>query len=126
MLISTLHAYFDGKKELFDGLAIAKLEKNWTKYPVLHLDLNLIKKGNDNALNSLLNEVLCGWEDIYGTRESETTFGLRFKGVIKRAYEKTGQRVVILVDEYDKPSNKRTIAQRSKSSMVFSRQWTLI
>jgi hypothetical protein len=103
MLISTLHAYFDGKKELFDGLAIAKLEKNWTKYPVLHLDLNLIKKGNDNALNSLLNEVLCGWEDIYGTRESETTFGLRFKGVIKRAYEKTGQRVVILVDEYDKP-----------------------
>jgi hypothetical protein len=103
MLISTLHAYFDGKKELFDGLAIAKLEKDWTKYPVLHLDLNLIKKGNDNALNSLLNEVICGWEDIYGTRESETTFGLRFKGVIKRAYEKTGQRVVILVDEYDKP-----------------------
>jgi hypothetical protein len=103
MLISTLHAYFDGKKELFDGLAIAKLEKNWTKYPVLHLDLNLIKKGDGNALNSLLNEALCGWEEIYGKRESETTFGLRFKGVIKRANEKTGQRVVILVDEYDKP-----------------------
>jgi hypothetical protein len=103
MLISTLHAYFDGKKELFDGLAIAELEKNWTKYPVLHLDLNLIKKGDGNALNSLLNEALCGWEEIYGKRESETTFGLRFKGVIKRANEKTGQRVVILVDEYDKP-----------------------
>jgi hypothetical protein len=103
MLLSTLHAYFSGKKELFDGLAIEKLEKNWIKYPVLHLDLNLIKKGDDKALDSTLNDTLCEWEEIYGTRESETTFALRFKGVIQRACKLAGQRVVILVDEYDKP-----------------------
>jgi hypothetical protein len=103
MLLSTLHAYFEGRKELFEGLAIEKLEKNWTKYPVLHLDLNLIQKGDDKALDSVLNDTLCKWEDLYGTRESETTFALRFKGVIQRACQMTGQRVVILVDEYDKP-----------------------
>jgi hypothetical protein len=103
MLLSTLHAYFSGKKELFEGLAIEKLEKDWTKYPVFHLDLNLIKKGDDKALDSTLNDTLCEWEEIYGTRESETTFALRFKGVIQRARQLTGQRVVILVDEYDKP-----------------------
>jgi hypothetical protein len=103
MLLSTLHAYFSGKKELFEGLAIEKLEKNWIKYPVFHLDLNLIKKGDDKALNSTLNDTLCEWEELYGTRESETTFALRFKGVIQRACKLTGQRVVILVDEYDKP-----------------------
>jgi hypothetical protein len=103
MLLSTLHAYFSGKKELFEGLAIEKLEKNWTKYPVLHLDLNLIQKGDDKALDSILNDTLCEWEELYGSRESEMTFSLRFKGVIQRARQLTGQRVVILVDEYDKP-----------------------
>jgi hypothetical protein len=80
MLISALHAYFSGKKELFEGLAIEKLEKEWTEYPVLHLDLSLIKKGDDKALDSTLNDTLCEWEELYGTRESETTFSLRFKG----------------------------------------------
>jgi hypothetical protein len=103
MLLSTLHAYFAGQKDLFEGLAIERLEKDWTAHPVLHLDLNLIKKGDDTALNSLLNDTLCGWEDLYGSRPSEDTFGLRFKGVIQRAYQQTGQPVVILVDEYDKP-----------------------
>jgi hypothetical protein len=103
MLLSTLHAYFAGQKELFEGLAIEQLEKDWTVHPVLHLDLNLIKKGDDTALNSLLNDALCGWEDLYGSRPSEDTFGLRFKGVIQRAYQQMGRPVVILVDEYDKP-----------------------
>jgi hypothetical protein len=103
VLLSTLHAYFAGQKDLFEGLAIERLEKEWTVHPVLHLDLNLIKKGDDTALNSLLNDALCGWEDLYGSRPSEDTFGLRFKGVIQRAYQQTGQPVVILVDEYDKP-----------------------
>jgi hypothetical protein len=103
MLLSTLHAYFAGQKELFEGLAIEQLEKDWTVHPVLHLDLNLIKKGDDTALNSLLNDALCGWEEQYGSRPSEDTFGLRFKGVIQRAYQQTGQPVVVLVDEYDKP-----------------------
>jgi hypothetical protein len=103
MLQSTLHAYFEGKKELFEGLAIEKLEKDWIKYPVLHLDLNLIKRGDCKTLDSILNNALCEWEKIYGTEKSEDTLGTRFKGIIERAYEKTGQQVVILVDEYDKP-----------------------
>jgi hypothetical protein len=103
MLLSTIHAYFDGKTELFEGLAIKQLEKNWIKYPVLHLDLNIIKKGDITSLDSILNVSICEWEKIYGSELSENTFGTRFRGIIKRAYEKTGQRVVILVDEYDKP-----------------------
>jgi hypothetical protein len=70
---------------------------------VFHLDLNLIQKGDDKALDSILNDTLCKWEELYGSRESEKTFSLRFKGVIQRACQLTGQRVVILVDEYDKP-----------------------
>jgi hypothetical protein len=103
MLQSTLHAYFEGRKELFEGLAVERLEKDWIKYPVLHLDLNLIKRGSPESLDSVLNDTLCEWEELYGSRESENTFALRFKGVICRAYEMTGQQVVILVDEYDKP-----------------------
>jgi hypothetical protein len=103
MLQSTLHAYFEGRKELFEGLAIAELETQWAKHPVLHLDLNLIKRGSPESLDSVLNDTLCGWEELYGSRESEVTFALRFSGVIRRAKESTGQSVVILIDEYDKP-----------------------
>jgi hypothetical protein len=103
MLISTLHAYFDGKKELFDGLAIAELEKDWTKYPVLHLDLNIGEYKTKDALRDKLSVHLNEWENLYGKKEYEKSLGDRFAGVIRRACEKTGQRVVILVDEYDKP-----------------------
>jgi hypothetical protein len=103
LLLSTLHAYFDGRKDLFEGLAIEQLEKNWIKYPVLHLDLNIIRRGDPTGLDSILNVTLCEWEKLYGSDKSEDTFGTRFRGVIKRAYEQTGQQVVILVDEYDKP-----------------------
>jgi hypothetical protein len=103
MLLSTLHAYFSGQKELFKGLAIEQLEKNWIQYPVLHLDLNSIEKGDDTSLDSVLNDKLCEWEELYGSRASEDTFALRFKGVIRRASAQTGQSVVILIDEYDKP-----------------------
>jgi hypothetical protein len=103
MLLSTLHAYFSGKKELFKGLAIERLEKKWIQHPVLHLDLNSIEKGDDKSLDSVLNDTLCEWEELYGSRASEDTLALRFKGVIRRAYTQTGQPVVILIDEYDKP-----------------------
>jgi hypothetical protein len=103
MLQSTLHAYFEGKKELFEGLAIEKLEKDWIKYPVFHLDLNLIKRGDPKSLDSILDGALCKWEKNYDLTTSENTFGLRFANVIERAKEVTGQDVVILVDEYDKP-----------------------
>ena len=103
LLISTLEAYFQGEKDLFEGLAMEKLEKDWIKYPIFHLDLNIGKYDDPDSLDNILNEALLGWEALYGTGMGEVTLALRFKGVVKRAYEKTGQRVVILVDEYDKP-----------------------
>lgn len=103
LLMSTIHAFFEGKKELFDGLAIAQHEKKWTKHPVLHLDLNVEKYDTAENLENLLNEMLCKWEDLYGKNPTEIGMGRRFLGIIERAYRLTGQRVVILVDEYDKP-----------------------
>ena len=103
LLLSTIEAYFQGKKELFAGLAMEKLEQQWTKYPVLHLDLNIGKYDTPESLNVMLNETLLEWEALYGTRTGEDSLALRFKGVVKRACEQAGQRVVILVDEYDKP-----------------------
>jgi len=98
-----MEAYFSGKKDLFKGLALEQLEKDWFNYPVLHLDLNTAKYENKDGLNNVLNDFLVSWEDTYGTSPSEVTLELRFKGIIRRAAEKTGRRVVILVDEYDKP-----------------------
>ena len=103
LLISTLEAYFLGKKELFEGLAIEKLEKDWLEYPVLHLDLNAEKFDSPECLDALLSNQLTQWEELYGRGKDETTLSLRFKGVIRRASKQTGQRVVILIDEYDKP-----------------------
>ena len=103
LLLSTLEAYFQGKKELFEGLAIANLEKEWMEYPILHLDLNAEKYSDAGALESILRRFLNLWEDRWGKDDRETTPSDRFTGVIRRAYEKTGRRVVVLVDEYNKP-----------------------
>ncbi len=103
LLVSTLEAYFSGKKELFRGLAIENLEKDWEEYPILHLDLNTAKYDSADALLNVLNDVLSNWEATYGTSPTEVTPELRFKGIVRRAWERTGRRVVILVDEYDKP-----------------------
>jgi len=103
LLVSTLSAYFQGKKELFEGLAIEKLEKEWKRVPVFHLDLNNGKYDSLEGLNAVLNDHLSRWESIYGTRPSEQTLSLRFAGVIERAHQQTGERVAILIDEYDKP-----------------------
>ena len=103
LLLSTIEAYLSGKRELFKGLAIETLEKNWTKYPILHLDLNTAKYDEADSLEKILDDALNLWECEYGTSPTEVTPELRFKGIVRRAAEKTGQRVVILVDEYDKP-----------------------
>ena len=103
LLISTMEAYFQGKKELFDGLAIQKEETEWKSYPILHIDLNTANFREEDSLYTLLNDYLCQWESVYGTRESETTLALRFKGIVARIAEKEGKGVVILIDEYDKP-----------------------
>ena len=103
LFLSTLEAYFDGQKELFEGLAVSRLETEWLCHPILHLDLNAAKYDDIEALNVILNVALSEWESRYGNSDAETTFSTRFMGVIRRAFEKTGRRVVILVDEYDKP-----------------------
>ena len=103
LLISTLKAYFLGKKDLFEGLAVEQLEQKWTVHPVLHLDLNTDNYDSKAALDDRIALSLGNWEKLYGRNELEKSFGARFEGVIQRAYEKTGERVVILVDEYDKP-----------------------
>ncbi|MBQ3631945.1 MAG: AAA family ATPase, partial [Prevotella sp.] len=103
LMLSTLEAYFEGEKELFDGLYVAEHEKEWRRHPIMHLDLNAEKYDTVEALDNMLNDFLTKEEDKYGRAESERSFGLRFQGIIRRAYEQTGTRVVILVDEYDKP-----------------------
>ena len=103
MLISTLEAYFQGKKELFEGLAIEALEKEWNRYPVLHLDLNTEKYNTIEALDKKLDLALTEWESLYGANPHEQSLATRFEGIIKRAAAKTRTRVVILIDEYDKP-----------------------
>ncbi len=121
LLISTLEAYFEGKRELFEGLAIEKLEKDWVKRPVLHLDLNTQKYDSPESLEHILNTTLTGWEKLYGTEPTEIGLALRFQGIIQRAYEKTGHRVAILVDEYDKPMlqaiGNETLQQSFRSTL---------
>lgn len=103
LLISTLEAYFSGKKELFEGLAIEKLEKDWIQYPVIHLDLNAKKFDTEEDLIRLVDRQLLIYEAKYGSSPADQTIDDRFFTLIRLAYEKTGQRVVILIDEYDKP-----------------------
>ncbi len=104
LLMSTIHAFFDGKRELFEGLAIAdKPNIDWAKHPVLHLDLNTEKYDSKEKLEDKINLFLLEAEAQYGRNPNEKSLGTRFEGVIQRAYDKTGRGVVILVDEYDKP-----------------------
>ena len=103
LLISTMEAYFQGKKELFGGLAMEGLEKEWKQYPILHLDLNARKYDSAESLDQELDKHLEQWEKLYGSDYSDRAPEERFYHIIRMAYEQTGERVVILVDEYDKP-----------------------
>ena len=103
LLISTLEAYFLGKKELFKGLKMEQLEQEWKVFPVLHLDLNARNYSDKEALLAELNKHLEIWEAEYGSEYKDRAPEERFQHVIINAYKKTGKKVVILVDEYDKP-----------------------
>ena len=103
LLISTFEAYFEGRKELFEGLAIEKLETRWEQYPVLHLDLNAEKYDTKEALEQMLSRSLSLWEERWGSDVAEISLSARFSGIIRRAYERTGRQAVVLIDEYDKP-----------------------
>ena len=103
LLLTTIEAYFLGKKELFKGLAMERLESDWTIHPVFHLDLNTGKYTTPEALTSNFEWHLSQWEKTYGLAADDRPLSDRFKSIISQAYAQTGQKVVILVDEYDKP-----------------------
>jgi len=103
LLVSTLEAYFGGRKDLFEGLAIASLEKDWASHPVFHLDLSNEHYAEPNNLEMLLGDEVSKWEKQYGLSPSEDSVSRRFNGVIQRAFEQTGKKIVVLVDEYDAP-----------------------
>ena len=103
LLVSTMEAYFKGRKELFEGLAIEKLEKNWEESPVLHFDFSGKSYAQPDSLSDILNIHLKQMEDKYGVEVISNACDSRLKGVIETAYRKTGKKVVVLVDEYDKP-----------------------
>lgn len=103
LLMSTLEAYFLGKKDLFTGLAMETLETEWKEYPVLHLDLNARNYDSKEALIAILNQHLEKWEAKYGDEKKERSPEERFSYLLERIHEASGSQVVILIDEYDKP-----------------------
>lgn len=103
LLTSTLHSYFSGCKELFKGLAIEKLETEWTEYPVLHFDMSTAKHAGKDELISELERKLAAYERIYSRNEEDIYINQRLQGLIERAYKQTGKQVVVLIDEYDAP-----------------------
>lgn len=103
LFLSTLKAYFQGKRELFESLAIADMEKDWTSYPVLYLDLNVGLYTSVEGLIAALDSNLSLWEQEYGLQKPNSDVAQRFKNVILSVSKKEGKQVVILVDEYDKP-----------------------
>ena len=103
LLISTLKHYFLGHKELFQGLAMEQLEKEWTVYPVFHLDFNGGNFMQHGSLRERIEAYLSNWEREYHIDNSSHDLGLRFSVVLQEAHMQTGQRAVVLIDEYDKP-----------------------
>jgi hypothetical protein len=103
LMVSTLEAFFSGQRELFKGLYVDTVEWDWQQYPIMHLDLNSDKYDSPEVLTNRLETFLSENEERYGRKDYEKSLGARFEGILKRAFEKTGRGVVVLVDEYDKP-----------------------
>ena len=103
LLVSTFKSYFEGKKELFEGLAIEKLEKEWNEYPVLHFDLSKGKHMEKAQLEEYLGYLLEDYEQKYGIENHRNGNNNRFNDLIEVVYRKTGKQVVVLIDEYDAP-----------------------
>lgn len=104
LLSSTLHSYFDGRRDLFEGLKIMELEQEWQQYPVIHLDVSTAKnKPSSEELQRTLSLMLEPIEEKYGAKASEKTPGEKLMGLIRRAYEQTGKQVAVIIDEYDAP-----------------------
>ena len=104
LLISTMKAYFEGRKELFDGLKIAGLETKWEEHPVVHIDFSGAGKfATNEELKIYIDSVLCGYEEKYEIKNKPDSLSIRFSNVIQEAKKKSGTQVAVLIDEYDKP-----------------------
>lgn len=103
LLVTTFQSYFEGKKELFEGLAIKKLEKEWKEYPVLHFDMSLGKHMDNEQLGRFLLYILNDNEKRFGVDCDSFDANLRLANLIQVVYNKTGKQVVVLIDEYDAP-----------------------
>lgn len=101
LLCNTFKAYFQGQKELFNGLKVMEMEKEWTKFPVLHFTLSGLKNVTVPLAQSKLENLISDYEKIYGRDPEQKTPGARFRGLIHRAKEQTGENVVVILDEYD-------------------------
>jgi hypothetical protein len=103
LLVSTFQSYFEGKKELFKGLAIEQLEHEWNEYPVLHFDMSGAKHMNKEQLNRYLLYILKSNEERFGVNTDSTDPNIRLSNLINSIYQQTGKQVVVLIDEYDAP-----------------------
>ena len=104
LLTTTLCSFFRGERELFEGLKVMALEKEWKRYPVLHIDVSMAKGKTDaDALRRALMLQLKPLKEVYGADPEENTPGEVFDGLIRRAYQQTGEQVVVVIDEYDAP-----------------------
>ena len=103
LLVSTFQSYFEGKKELFEGLAIEKLEKEWNEYPVLHFDLSKGKHMEKEQLNRYLLDIIEKQEARFDCMSNKTDVNIRLDDLINAVFQKTGKQVVVLIDEYDAP-----------------------
>ena len=103
LLLSTIEAFYRGQKDLFEGLAISRMEHDWQPHPVLHIALNAYEYNKPESLLNKFDYDFRVWEQLYGTEMQSASHADRFRYIIEQAYAKTGQKVVILIDEYDKP-----------------------
>ena len=103
LLSSTLHSYFAGEKDLFKGLKIMELEKEWKQYPVLHFDLSAAKHLDKKGVEEEIGRQLKRMETVYGKDDSDVSIGMRLDGLIRRAHQQTGTQVAVIIDEYDAP-----------------------
>ena len=103
LLLSTIKAYFQGKKELFKGLAMENMEVEWAEYPVFHIDFNSQNFTKEGVLEKALLDYITEWEGIYGREADDMTVGSRFRRLLSKSHAITGRQCVVLIDEYDKP-----------------------
>lgn len=104
LFASMIHAFYEGRKDLFEGLAIGEYEKDWVKHPVLHFDMSAAKHMDTKQLDDYLDYLLLPYEKQFGTEENKDKApNIRFANIVKAAYEQTGQKVVLIIDEYDAP-----------------------